>query len=346
MSYCCTNALNGLYCSCTKPFGLSTGCTTHCPDGETCETIYSSDCILYTGPDIDCYGITNGMSITEIVEILISYFPSCTDVNNPLFFDKAWEICLAGPPITTSTCNAACNGYDPIECVKFYTAPLCAKELQVDCILYDDDQYVTQSAWASGFYSDGVHCYEILNGVVTEVLNCPPATTTTTTIRVITDCTGITCVRPPVQVNGNLITSTYTGTSVFQAVPLQGWFSCSTLMDENFWLGFDGTPFTYTIHFSNPVNNVRLLLGVMGRYEDEVFTFTTSSGNPTITVNSSCYASVVGNQIIGGNTTVTNGGGGEFTFTTGSPYTSLTISGNGSTPQQGGTLFGIVCSSI
>lgn len=312
----------------------------------TTTTINPADCVI-GGTAIEIAPFTTTTTTTTI--------PSTTttttfNINNQLSFYYGWEICLfGGPLLVTNNCTSACDLWNSSECIIFYVSPLCAKELSVDCILYTDNTLTTQAtSFYDGFYSDGANCYEVVNGVVVNVSVCLAATTTTTTLRIISDCTGIDTVKAPVQVNGNLITSTYTGTSVYEVGAGPGWFVCSgsNAMGDNVWLGFDGTPFTYTINFSIPVNNIRLRIGVLGVPCDETFTFTTSSGDPTITAAFSCFATINGNQITGGlgsSFGPVSGGGGEFIFTVPSSYTSLTISG---TDSCGGSLFGIVCSSI
>jgi hypothetical protein len=268
------------------------------------------------------------------------------NINSNQSFYYAIPVCLLGGG--DISCTGACNLFNSGEypCTTFYVSPLCFVELSVGCILYLDNTYTTQSN-ATGTFSDGSKCYQILHGVITSVSNCPaPATTTTTTIPHITDCTGVETVRPPVSVNGNLITASYTGTIFGQGLGA-GWGICSgetELMGENAWLGYD--PFTYTIHFSSPVNNIAIRIAVMGVPCNETYVFTTSAGNPTITSNFSCDATITGNQITGGlgsSFGPISGGGGEFVLTTGSPYTSITITGTG---ECSGSLFGIVCSSI
>jgi hypothetical protein len=52
--------------------------------GNPCEEIYPGECVAYTGPAIECLGITNGMSLNEIVQILASQL--CTEgcCTNPV----------------------------------------------------------------------------------------------------------------------------------------------------------------------------------------------------------------------------------------------------------------------
>ena len=269
-----------------------------------------------------------------------------SNINSPMSFYYGIPICLGYP---TSSCSISCNAYTPLECLTFYVSPLCSINLSVGCILYIDDTYTTQATSANGIYSNGQSCYNVVNGVITSVSTCPSPTTTTTTTAYITSCSGIVSVRPPVNVNGNAITSTHTGSGIYEQGLSAGWLICSGshAIGDNFWLGYDyGQPFTYTINFSNPVNNIAIMIAVLGVPCDETYTFTTSSGNPTITANYSCFATISGNQITGGLGSVfgpVDGGGGEFVITASSPYTSITISGIG---QCAGSLFGIVCSSI
>lgn len=59
-----------------------------CPEGITppeiecpepgCEQILATDCVIWTGDDLECYGITSGMTLTEILIILLQHcFPEC-----------------------------------------------------------------------------------------------------------------------------------------------------------------------------------------------------------------------------------------------------------------------------
>jgi hypothetical protein len=298
---------------------------------------------------------TSSTSSTSTTSSTSSTTTSSTtiNINSQLSFYYGIPICLFGGPfLSIYDCTSACSGYNPYECTTFYLSPLCSVNLSVGCILYTDNTYTTQvDSSYDGFYSDGTYCYEIVNGIVINKSGCPSPTTTTTTTAYITNCSGINSVRPPVNVNGNAITATYTGINIYPQGLGPGWFICSGAnpTGDNVWLGMPNTsndPFTYTIHFSVPVNNIRLKIAVMGVPCDETYTFTTDAGDPTITAVYSCYATITGNQIIGGlgsSFGIISGGGGEFTMTASSSYTSLTISG---TSECAGSLFGIVCSSI
>lgn len=39
-------------------------------EGSECEEIYPGTCVVYSGPDISCLGITNGMSLNDIIQII------------------------------------------------------------------------------------------------------------------------------------------------------------------------------------------------------------------------------------------------------------------------------------
>ena len=149
-----------------------------------------------------------------------------------------------------------------------------------------------------------------------------------------------TSVVPPAVVNGVSVTSTFTGsTTVFTAA----FTSCTfTTPPNSIHLG-GSVGFTYTFHFAVPVNNVVLVLTATGSPVAEVFTFVTNNGNPTITVNGSCFTTVAGNVITSGASAGTMGGGGIFTFTRPTAYTSLTISGPGG---SSGSLFALCSSSV
>ena len=47
--------------------------TTLCPDGEPCEEALDLNCIIYCGPNIPCWGVKQGDSAAEILEIVYSY---------------------------------------------------------------------------------------------------------------------------------------------------------------------------------------------------------------------------------------------------------------------------------
>lgn len=84
---------SGCNCGCNYDCGCntvpSTCCTTSSTtttttipcDGEKCDEIYSTNCITYTGPDLTCYGLQTGYSLTDILELIITHLPQCTPVD-------------------------------------------------------------------------------------------------------------------------------------------------------------------------------------------------------------------------------------------------------------------------
>jgi hypothetical protein len=73
-----------------------------CPDGEPCDEQVSTECVLYTGPNLPCFGITTNMTMTEVIAILYNYiYPNCnttTTTFNPC------QICSGFAAIPTIAC--------------------------------------------------------------------------------------------------------------------------------------------------------------------------------------------------------------------------------------------------
>lgn len=52
---------------------------------SNCQEIFSTDCIIYTGPDLPCYGITTNMTLTEILEIIYQgVYPNCVTTTTTI----------------------------------------------------------------------------------------------------------------------------------------------------------------------------------------------------------------------------------------------------------------------
>jgi hypothetical protein len=78
-----------------------------CPDGPSCDEQISSDCVIYTGPDLECYGITTGMTVTEILLLILQHInPQCTTTTSTTTTTTI-------PPTTTTTTLVDC------QCVNF-----------------------------------------------------------------------------------------------------------------------------------------------------------------------------------------------------------------------------------
>ena len=147
---------------------------------------------------------------------------------------------------------------------------------------------------------------------------------------------------PPATVNGIEITSTFDG-SVFTFS--DAYTSCGNYSTpaNSVWLGSTGS-FSYTVNFSQPVNNVTFVLNATGQVINEIFTFTTNTGIPAVTDVSSCFSSVNGNVVTSGLNADPDalGGGGIFTVSNALNYTSITIEGPGG---SAGSLMAI-CANI
>lgn len=88
---------------CHEP-GCPVGMTA--PEGNceepSCEQILATDCVIWTGDDLECYGITSGMTLTEILIILLQHcFPECQTTTTT----------TAAPP--ECTCYTVANNAGP-----------------------------------------------------------------------------------------------------------------------------------------------------------------------------------------------------------------------------------------
>jgi len=113
--------------------------------------------------------------------------------------------------------------------------------------------------------------------------------------------------------------------------------------------GVGPTSFTYILTFSSPVNNIviRLINYSITPSGAESFTFTTNTGNPVLSSCDYCCATINGNVVTAiycpaGSPDPQNGGG-TFTISNPTPFTSLTISGPGG---QAGTVVDICSDSV
>lgn len=61
----------------------TTTTTTINPNCEPCEEIYNSDCVVYTGPNVECYGLKTGDNLSEILENIVKNLPECKTTIAP-----------------------------------------------------------------------------------------------------------------------------------------------------------------------------------------------------------------------------------------------------------------------
>ena len=141
---------------------------------------------------------------------------------------------------------------------------------------------------------------------------------------------------PPCKMDGIDVTHTFTGSvSTYYGV----YTSCSVTTPANaMWLGSTG-PFVYNLNFSKAITQVSIVITASGFPRDENFIFTTDKSEiPTIESKNSCYSRIDGNQIFSGANSTNEGAGGIFTIKSKTPFTTLTISGNGG---ENGSIFSL-----
>jgi len=57
---CCCSQATPLVCT-----------TTTCADAQVCDKTVESNCVIYTGPNISCSGVLNGMTVTQVINIIL-----------------------------------------------------------------------------------------------------------------------------------------------------------------------------------------------------------------------------------------------------------------------------------
>jgi hypothetical protein len=61
---------NKVPCCCSQ--GSPLVCTTTtCADAQICNQTIESNCVIYTGPNIECSGVTTGMTVTQVMDIIL-----------------------------------------------------------------------------------------------------------------------------------------------------------------------------------------------------------------------------------------------------------------------------------
>jgi len=103
--------------------------------------------------------------------------------------------------------------------------------------------------------------------------------------------------------------------------------------------------FSYTYTFSQPVQNLVFIMGAMGSSTagaTETVTFSTNGGTPSLSTTTSCSSTISGNSVTGGGVNNSTGGG-IYTVTAPSPFTTITFTGAGG---YGGTIFALCESSV
>jgi hypothetical protein len=167
----------------------------------------------------------------------------------------------------------------------------------------------------------------------------------------------------PVTYGGVTISPTYTG-ALYQSPTFVGarddqypgtFVQCTgsnviTHPSYSAWLGA-GTaqsPYTYSLNFSEPVNDIKIMYNGTNGYANnpyELFTWGTNVGTPNISLCQGCYQTINGNIISGSNdpSSVTIAGGGVITISAPVNYTTLTLRSPGGNQ---GTIFSICSGSV
>ncbi|MBI1287893.1 MAG: T9SS type B sorting domain-containing protein [Flavobacteriales bacterium] len=149
---------------------------------------------------------------------------------------------------------------------------------------------------------------------------------------------------PPATINGVDVTATYSGSVSFFGTSYSSCGLLYTTPPGSIHIG-EGGAYEYTFNFSIQVNDIDFVLTATGNDANEVFTFTTNAGIPTIIDHGSCFTTVSANVITSGlgAPSSSGGGGGIFTVTNSEPFSSLTVSGDGG---SAGSLLAVCSSSI
>lgn len=136
-------------------------------------------------------------------------------------------------------------------------------------------------------------------------------------------------VNAPTTINGIDVTGAGFGSVDVYPTEFSSCFPLITTPVNSLYLGGGGF-FSYTYTFSEPVNDLVIIITAAGQFGDENFIFSTNGGGiPTIADLQSCFSSIVGNQVFSGAGGDSNGGGGVFVISNSNAYTTLTITGDG-----------------
>lgn len=61
---------NKVPCCCSQ--GTPLVCTTTtCKDAQVCDKTIESNCVIYTGPNVSCSGVVTGMTVTQVMDIIL-----------------------------------------------------------------------------------------------------------------------------------------------------------------------------------------------------------------------------------------------------------------------------------
>jgi len=180
MSCCCNSLYTGIPCCC-PPYTTTTTTFPICKDGEQCDEVYTTDCVIYTGDPISlpCLTIEEGDRYTDILEAILANLADCEPLGTTTTTTQ-------GPQVLRSICltyanQGGCAASCGLECSTYYVYTDCYNYIQVPdpfnilnhCVIYTDSAGLNTAP--SGFYSYPTRatCL-IVNtiGEVTGVTNC------------------------------------------------------------------------------------------------------------------------------------------------------------------------------
>ena len=90
----------------------TTTTTTINPDCETCDEFYNCECVIYSGDNIECYGLKTGDTLCEILETVIQNLPECKTTLPPLdclFTAQAKDVTPTTTSTTSTTTTTTCS---------------------------------------------------------------------------------------------------------------------------------------------------------------------------------------------------------------------------------------------
>lgn len=201
MSCCCSHIVTSWNpCCCQKPAVVTsstTTTTTICVGGEVCEEALDPRCIIYNGPDINCYGIKTGDSAADILQIII---------NNINCFDATTTTTSTSTTTTSSTTTSTTSSTTttttaiPCNCISISNAENCVAEW-VNCDgspgFFDDwstQPEIVICARENSVSITGLFplCNPtvVVNGLCSTIDDCPLPSTTTTVAPVFRICLG------------------------------------------------------------------------------------------------------------------------------------------------------------
>jgi hypothetical protein len=92
---CCCSTGNRVVCTTTK-----------CPDAQPCDATLESNCVIYNGNDYDCVGVENGMTVTNVIDIILETLNliDCTTTTTSAPTTTSTSTTTSSTTTTTTEC--------------------------------------------------------------------------------------------------------------------------------------------------------------------------------------------------------------------------------------------------